>query len=372
VIAAIGSVLVLAPLVAAYMDGVLDDLLSQGHWRPMLSPAAVITYILAVVPQLNQVEEAVIDALRPMVQIDGESFDRLLLRAARISPVSEVIAFGVGAALGLFVGQSWQLGPDAFWLRLVLIPSVSLMFGVLVWTIFVAVSSTRLINELHEQPLHIDIFDTTAFRPIGRQSLIIALVFVGGIVLGALFSLNEEAVLDWRNWVLYLLLAFVAILVFFLNMRPTHRVLSAVKNRELKAVQQTIVESCRTLLAHIDTEEWQESRERQERQESTGMRTGSATGTLAGESTVTLAGESTGTLAGESTGTLAGESTGTLAGKSTGTLAAEINALAAYEDRLKATSTWPYNTAMLRTLFISVIIPGAAALARVLGDVFSQ
>jgi hypothetical protein len=47
-----------------------------------------------------------------------------------------------------------------------------------------------------------------------------------------------------------------------------------------------------------------------------------------------------------------------------GMLGAEINALVAFEERLLAASTWPYDTAMLRTLLFSVIIPGGAALAR--------
>ena len=49
-------------------------------------------------------------------------------------------------------------------------------------------------------------------------------------------------------------------------------------------------------------------------------------------------------------------------------MGSEINALVAYEERLKATSTWPYDTAMLRTLFFSVIIPGVATLARVISE----
>jgi hypothetical protein len=122
------------------------------------------------------------------------------------------------------------------------------------------------------------------------------------------FGLGRESILDWRNWILFVLLALVPVIVFFLNMRPTHRVLAAEKTRELDAVQGNILRACRTLVARIDAEE------------------------------------------------------------STGTLGAEICALVAYEERLQATSTWPYDTAMLRTLFFSVIIPGAAALARVVGE----
>ncbi|MCK4473088.1 MAG: hypothetical protein KAW49_15005, partial [Anaerolineae bacterium] len=46
----ISLLLILAPIGAAYLDGVLDDFLSQGYWRLLLLPPAVITYILVVWP----------------------------------------------------------------------------------------------------------------------------------------------------------------------------------------------------------------------------------------------------------------------------------------------------------------------------------
>jgi hypothetical protein len=159
-----------------------------------------------------------------------------------------------------------------------------------------------LIAALHRQLLRIDLFDIKPFEPIGRQSLIIALVFVGGLLLSVLFGLGRRDFLAWPNWLVYIFLALVPIIVFFLNMRGTHRVLAAEKKRNLDAVERTILQACRTLLARID------------------------------------------------------------AGQETGTLGDEINALVAYEQRLQAARTWPYNTAMLRTLFFSVIIPGGAAL----------
>jgi hypothetical protein len=301
-------VLALTPVAAAHLDGILDDLVSQGVWRLILSPAAVIVYILAVAPVVERAEVAVVDAFRPLVQIDDRSFDQLVNEASRLSPLGEGIAFTLGAVFGLWMGRGWLEGSDAFWLRLVVMPLAGLMFGLLAWTIYGAVAGTRLIAELHRQPLGFDIFDPKPFRPVGRQSLIIALVFVGGIVLGMTFGLGRESILDWRNWILFILLALVPVVVFFLNMRPTHRVLAAEKNRELDAVQGSILRACRTVLARVEEAE------------------------------------------------------------SAGTLGAEINTLVAYEERLQATSTWPYDTAMLRTLFFSVIIPGGAALARVIGE----
>ncbi len=304
-----GLLLVLAPLVAATLDGLVSDLLSQGHWRLVLTPAAVITYILVVSPIVERAQAGVIDAFRPLVLMDDNDFDRLVVEASRLNPIGQGIAFGLGAAFGLWLGQSGFSDSDAFWLRLVLIPSEGLMFGLLAWTIYGAVAGTRLNAELHSQQLRVDILDTRPFWPVGRQSLILALIFVGGILLGMVTSLGAESILDWRNWILFSVLGLVPVLVFFLNMRPTHRVLATEKRRELAAVQRNILLACRALMARIDAEE------------------------------------------------------------STGTLGAEINALVAYEKRIQTASTWPYDTAMLRTLFFSVIFPAVAALARIIGEV---
>lgn len=164
-------------------------------------------------------------------------------------------------------------------------------------------------RQLHRQPLRFEVFDITPFEPVGRQSLAIALVFVGGIALSIVLGGGLASFSVWQNWVVYPFLAVVPILVFFLNMRDTHRVLSEEKRRQLEAVQDRIVTSSRKLMRHIE------------------------------------------------------------AGENTGTLGGEISALVAYEERLQAARTWPYNTAMLRTLFVSVIVPGGGAMAGLLFDV---
>jgi hypothetical protein len=51
--------------------------------------------------------------------------------------------------------------------------------------------------------------------------------------------------------------------------------------------------------------------------------------------------------------------------ESIGTLAAEINALVSYEKRLEEARTWPYNTRMLRTVVVSVILPAGAPAAQI-------
>jgi hypothetical protein len=133
-------------------------------------------------------------------------------------------------------------------------------------------------------------------------------MFVGGILLATLLSLGRLDPLDWGNWLVYLVLTLVPLLVFFLNMRDTHGLLAAEKKREMVAVQRLILKASRALMQRIAAEE------------------------------------------------------------NTGTLAAELNGLVAYEARLRTARTWPYDTAMLRTLFFSMILPAAMAVAQIFLD----
>jgi len=58
----VSLLLILAPIGVAYLDGVLDDFFSQGYWRLLLLPPAVIIYILVVSPILARMEAGVIEA----------------------------------------------------------------------------------------------------------------------------------------------------------------------------------------------------------------------------------------------------------------------------------------------------------------------
>lgn len=301
--------LLAAPVALAVLDGVWEDFFSRGYWRIALLPSGVIVYILVVSRILGRGDVRVVEAFRPLVLLDQDAFDELVNEASRLGGMWEVLAFAVGGAFGLLLGRSWLPDRETLFLGAYLTVAAGLMFGLLGWVIYASVASTRLSTQLHRQPLTIDIFDIRPFEPIGRQSLAIALVFVGGIALSTVLGGGWGSLNAWQNWLVYALLTAVPFLVFFLNMRHTHRLLAAEKERELRAVQEKIVLASRTLMQRM------------------------------------------------------------VAGESTGTLGAEISALSAYESRLQATRTWPYNTSMLRTLFATIVLPGGAALARVLSDV---
>jgi hypothetical protein len=294
----------LAPFAIAWTGGSLDRLFTNGQWRGLLVSPTVIMYILAIAPRLARMETGVVNSLRPLVLVENHSFERIIREAAYMSPRNELIAIGSGALVGLLsvIGSS---GASISLLTAYWVLSTVLMYGLLAWTIYVSLASTRLTASILRQPLRVDPFDVAPFEAIGRQSLLLALVFIGGITLSLLFIIFQPEILRRMEfWLIYIPLALVPVIVFFLNMQPTHRVLAAAKERELKAVQRHIQRTCRNLVQRLD-----------ESQES-------------------------------------------------GSLAAEINALVAYEEHLQGARTWPYNTAMLRTLFFSVLIPGGTMLGR--------
>jgi len=300
------SLLLLAlPFGAAYLDNALEEIYRQGEWRVLLLAPAIIIYILLVSPVMTRMEENVLQTLRPLLLLDDEEYDRLVSQSSDTNPLHEWLAFGIGFSLGIAASMASGIDEQYTWLLIYWFASMGLMYGLLAWTIFVAAAGTRMNAALHRSPLRIDILDSTPFEVVGRQSLLMALVFLGGITLSLLLSFQPENISTPEFWIIYVLLVLVTMLIFFLNMRPTHLVLAAEKKRELEPVQHHIRRSSRALVECLDQ------------------------------------------------------------GQDTEKLAAEINALVIYEERLQSAFTWPYNTSMLRTLFFSVFVPIGTLLARV-------
>jgi hypothetical protein len=310
----VGLVLLGLPFVAATLDGVLREFVSSGTWRMFILPPTIILYIWLLAPIMTRVSLEVVESLRPVVDLDEQSFDRLVAEASFINPRKEGMAFAVGFLLGILSAIASGLDAEVMWLSAYILVSNSLMYGLLAWIIYGSVASTRVHAELHQQKLHFDILDASPFNAIGRQSLLLAVVFVGGITLSFLLAFQPENVVAPEFWLVYLVLIVATVLIFFLNMLPTHRALSMEKDRQLSNVQAHFRRASRSLM------------ERMENDLTSGDR---------------------------------------------GDLAAEINALAAYEARLQAARTWPYNTTMLRTLFFSVLLPLGTMLARKLVDLLS-
>ncbi len=267
------------------------------RWRPLLVPAAIVTYIAAISRVIAGADATAMRALRPLTPLDDTAFARLVEQIARMPVAAELAVFAAGAVVGVVMSRTWNLPATARWLSIYVTAILALMFGLLAWTIYASVHATRVTAALHRQPLRVDLFDLRPFESIGRQSLMLALVFVGGLALSFLLGLDARNLRAWQTWVTNAPLAAVPILVFFLNMWPTHRLLEATRRRELAAVG--------PLVQHALTQAQQ----------------------------------------------------AVAAGRSPGAASPDLAALLAYQARVQAAPTWPYSTVMLRTVVVSGLLP---------------
>ena len=184
IVAALGLVLLLTPVILAYLDGVGVARLFA-DFRALFVYPLLIAYLLAACHLVQKTRESVAQALRPLVQLDEAAFVQQVNRACRVSPISELGALGVGLFIGLAINIVFEpIEPAPYLMELYSYLSRIVMWGVVIWAIYVAFTVTRLTNTLLRQPLRVMIFDLRPFQPIGRQSVWLSLMFVGGMLLG--------------------------------------------------------------------------------------------------------------------------------------------------------------------------------------------
>ncbi len=160
----IGLLLVAAPLLMAWLDGVLAEFFGQDTWRLLVLPPVIILYILIIAPIMVRAGEGVLKAFRPVAQIGDDEFALVVAEASQLNPIVEAAAFALGMALGLWSGGAWAVDHGVTWLGVYLPLSIGLMYGLLTWTIYAVIASTRLNTALHRQPLEVDIFDLAPFK----------------------------------------------------------------------------------------------------------------------------------------------------------------------------------------------------------------
>jgi hypothetical protein len=296
------------PFIVVYLSGVADVFLTEGKWRFLLLAPSIIVYVWLGSPLLDRYNKEVVYALRSISALDDESFARLMAESQKVKPRNEWIAISIGAVFGLFVNATNDFSGMNFLFPLYWALSMVAMYGLLAWIIYLSVASSRSGDVLLRQPLRINLFNPVPFEAIGRQGLLLALMFIGGLTLSLIFSFRWENLAQPFFWLIYLVLILFTLLIFFASMRPAHRVLARQKDLELAGVRSHLERLGRDLMLRVDQHQ------------------------------------------------------------ETGAVAAEFNALTAYEERLQSTRTWPYNTRMLRTLFFSFLVPLGSFLLKTVID----
>jgi hypothetical protein len=234
---AVSLALILLLVTAAYLDGVLIGPLDIGYWRYPLMAPAMIAYVLLTQPQLKQLRESAIRAFRPLVSLDDECFHRLLGRAPLFNRRREWMALGVGAVAGVLLTRSaWQYFP--FWTTLYVILATAIMWGLLGWVVYTSLSGTRLFSEANARTRDVSVFELALLEPIGHWSLGVALSYVGGSTLSLIFLPRPAMIAETA--ILYGVLSLTPVLVFFLNMVSSRRIMVSAKRQELKMVRENL------------------------------------------------------------------------------------------------------------------------------------
>jgi hypothetical protein len=285
------------PFAVVYLGDSAAEFIANGNWRFLLLSPSIIIYIWLGSPLLDRFNKEVIYSLRSISALDDESFSRLMAETHYVNPRNELIAIGIGAVVGLALNSANDYTDTSVLFGVYWTLSMLAMYALLAWMIYLAVIGSRSNGVLLQQPLRINLFNPAPFEAIGRQSLLLALMFIGGLTLSLVFSFRWENLSHPLFWLVYMSLVLVTLLIFFASMRPAHRLLAKEKEKELTQVRRNLEWLGRELMLRMEN-----------RQDA-------------------------------------------------GKIAAEFNALSAYEGRVLAARTWPYNTIMLRTLFFSFLVP---------------
>lgn len=302
-------VIVAAPFLVARLEGAE---LTLEAWRGVLIPPAIIAYIILLAPRLVAMEDRVTTALQALMDEDPACLAQEAQVAEAKAPTRELLAFGAGIIFYLLFG--WRsLGQMASWTQAILTLETFAMYGLLGVVIYGSTDRTRGFGAMLRRNLRVDPLDVALFDAVGRHSLALALVFVGGITLSLLFVWVTPAVLVLMEfWVVYAPLAAMPFVIFFANMLPTHRLLARARDRDLRRVDLLIRADCAALLSKAEQ------------------------------------------------------------GQEVSELSQRLLALTSYESRLLQARTWPYDTAMLRTVFVSILVPGGTVVGRLVLEALNR
>jgi hypothetical protein len=227
-------VLLLALAAAAQLDGLWQQRVGAGFWRATALAPVVIGYILAVRPYFDRFRDEAVDALRGLAT-DPEAFERVAATCARTRR-KEWLAVGVGVGVGIVLLQPWRGSTEYAWTLGYRVAATAVMGGLIGSVVYATLSGTRLLTRLHHQPMRINVFDPVPLEPVARRSLFLSLFFLGGLSLGVLLIPDQDAL----GMVLTGTITVIAVTVFFLGLRNTHRVLVEAKQRELDTVRDNL------------------------------------------------------------------------------------------------------------------------------------
>jgi hypothetical protein len=253
--------------VAVVAAGQLAEDIADSEPLQLLSPSdsvrrwtviAAVAYMLVISRYVDRMVDRSMSALREVIEIDPDRFERYAIGLGRLSRTFEaglliaaavvvVVIFPVlGSSLPIddpVSGALTHLPPLGIDAGLILAA-----YAVLGWAVVSMVTSTlrraRALGQLTREPLEVDVFDTSPLLPLGNIALATALAPAGIIVILVFgFGRPNEAL----SWTVLLLATSASIFALILPLRGIHRQMARAKQRVLSSlgarIRQTYVEA---------------------------------------------------------------------------------------------------------------------------------
>jgi hypothetical protein len=206
-------------LIAAYVDGFAAVIFNNSsNWWNSLIPPGMLIYLLLIIPILRRVLGRTIDIFRALIPFN-DRFVRLEAAAYALNPRLEWIAVGLGTLAGWFLLRPpW----DPAHLAALLYDLVGdvLIFGLIGWHIYAALSRTKLLTKMHGHVQNLDLFQQSApTRPIIQWSLsVITCIIVGSMIIVLLIP--RDNLLTSTSIIIFSVLGTSAVLVLAFGKLP--------------------------------------------------------------------------------------------------------------------------------------------------------
>ncbi len=297
-IAIAAAVLAILAAAAITLDDVWSTVWSEGFWSIILIAPTVIIYILIISRVMVPYQTNALNSLHHLSRLDDVDYDQMVQETRAHDRKWAGPALAIGFAFGFIASSPWSNDNGFSWVMWFLALANGLMFGLISLVLQQSLADGRLTTHLQQQPLDFDIFYTSPFLSIGLNSLFVAIAFVGGSTIVVFYSAIGRQSLTIVELILHGFLILCTLLIFFLPMRQTHRVLRQAKLNEQDNLRRHLAAAYRRL-EHMSDEDREDILN----------------------------------------------------------FATEVNLWKNYEERLKAVPTWPFNAGILRTLFASILIP---------------
>ena len=220
----------------------------------------------------------------------------LVEQAFAVDRRREWLVLLLGAAFSVWVTRPWQY--DGRWLLLYFYASSVVMFSLMALAIFDCLRRTRRLARIVSAGVQLDLFDRRSFTPLARWGQSVSLTFVGGTCLSLVFQ-SYETLYTLQSLVIYSIMVVVSLTLFFTSIWNIHEALVAAQQRELAVVHQ----------------HWIRARSELKRSLAEG------------------------------------------AADEVAALYLPIAAVGAYESRVLAASTWPFNPKIVKELVASLVAP---------------